>query len=344
MPRAASAGSNAGFGASVAGTRGACSASGAWQPRQLSAERGSLSSISTSWPATPGPMDRAWRLVVQSASCAGWQVPHASGASDASSGEKRAGGGPCGASGACQWWVRNVSKDSTPARDVAAAQPARASASASQKRDRMSFTIAGLQATHVRADLADPVTILLVHVARVTGIGWKARAALDGGGVARVLAPLSASIYITVDADILWLGPAGATPHPRAILCADPLEPGAIEPGALVRVDATGVAPWRSAEVPATRDAAAALTRGAARLGAAAQALGAPEGFGTLLVDARPGFPLEAAAARARALASACAADRPAEAAQAAWALLGLGAGLTPSGDDYVGGAFFARA
>ena len=102
MPRRASAGSNAGFGASVAGTRGACSASGAWQVRQLSAEPGSVSSISTSWPATPGPMDREWRLVVQSASCAGWQVPHASGASDASSGEKRAGGGPCGASGARQ--------------------------------------------------------------------------------------------------------------------------------------------------------------------------------------------------------------------------------------------------
>jgi len=42
-----------------------------------------------------------------------------------------------------------------------------------------------------------------VDVARVTGIGWKARAALDAGGVARVLAPLSASIYMTVDADIL---------------------------------------------------------------------------------------------------------------------------------------------
>lgn len=179
----------------------------------------------------------------------------------------------------------------------------------------------------------------------MTGIGWKARAALDAGGVARVLAPLSASIYMTVDADILWLGPAGATPHPRAILCADAIEPpGAIEPGELVRVDATGVAPWRPAGVPATRDAAAALCRGAARLGAAARALGAPDGFGALLVGARPGFPLDAAADRARALASACAADRPDEAAQAAWALLGLGAGLTPSGDDYVGGAFFARA
>ena len=163
----------------------------------------------------------------------------------------------------------------------------------------------------------------------MTGIGWKARAALDAGGVARVLAPLSASIYMTVDADILWLGPAGATLHPRAILCADALEPpGAIEPGELVRVDATGVAPWRPAEVPATRDAAAALSRGAARLGAAAQALGAPDGFGALLVGARPGFPLDAAADLARALASACAADRLEEAAQAAWALLGLGAGL----------------
>jgi hypothetical protein len=143
MPRAASAGSNAGLGASVAGASGACSASGAWQPRQLSAERGSLASISTSWPATPGPMDREWRLVVQSASCAGWQVPHASGTSEASSGEKRAGGGPCSASGACQWRARNVSTGDRPSRDVAAAQPARASASASQKRDRMALTIAG---------------------------------------------------------------------------------------------------------------------------------------------------------------------------------------------------------
>jgi uncharacterized protein DUF2877 len=183
-----------------------------------------------------------------------------------------------------------------------------------------------------------------VHVARVTEIGWKARAALDAGGVARVLAPLSASIYMTVDADIVWLGPAGATPHPRAILCADPLERPGIEPGDLVRVDATGVAPWRPAEMPATCDAAAAFARGAARLGAAARALGAPDGFGALLVGARPGFPLDAAEGRARALASACAADRPEEAAKAAWALLGLGPGLTPSGDDYVGGAFFARA
>jgi hypothetical protein len=45
----------------------------------------------------------------------------------------------------------------------------------------------------------------------------------------------------------------------------------------------------------------------------------------------------------ARALADACEADDPAGAVAAAGALLGLGAGLTPSGDDYVGGVLFAR-
>lgn len=185
-----------------------------------------------------------------------------------------------------------------------------------------------------------------MRIARVTAIGWKARAALDaGGGAARVLAPLSASIYLTAGAEILWLGAAGATSHPRAILCADPLDRAArLEPGAPVSVGATRVSPWRPAEVPAGRDAAAAMARGAARLGAAAWALGAPDGLGALLVGAPPAFPLAAAAGPARALAAACAADAPEQAAGAAQALLGLGPGLTPSGDDYVGGAFFARA
>jgi len=50
----------------------------------------------------PGPIAAACVLVRQSVNCTGWQVPHDSGASDASSGEKRAGGGPCAASGTRQ--------------------------------------------------------------------------------------------------------------------------------------------------------------------------------------------------------------------------------------------------
>jgi hypothetical protein len=55
-------------------------------------------------------------------------------------------------------------------------------------------------------------------------------------------------------------------------------------------------------------------------------------------------FPLAGARDRADALAAACAGDEPVSAARAAVTLLGLGPGLTPAGDDFVGGAFFARA
>jgi hypothetical protein len=74
------------------------------------------------------------------------------------------------------------------------------------------------------------------------------------------------------------------------------------------------------------------------------RALGTPSGFGTWLLGAPLAFPLDRAAARANALAAACAADDASRAADAACKLIGLGPGLTPSGDDLVGGAFFARA
>jgi hypothetical protein len=63
-----------------------------------------------------------------------------------------------------------------------------------------------------------------------------------------------------------------------------------------------------------------------------------------LLAGATPPFPLDGAVPAARALAQACADDDPRAATRAAEALIGLGPGLTPAGDDYVGGAFFARA
>jgi hypothetical protein len=54
-------------------------------------------------------------------------------------------------------------------------------------------------------------------------------------------------------------------------------------------------------------------------------------------------FPLAGARAAAEALAMACTRDDARAAADAAVALLGVGDGLTPSGDDYVGAALFAR-
>ncbi|MDX1377016.1 MAG: DUF2877 domain-containing protein, partial [Burkholderiales bacterium] len=83
-----------------------------------------------------------------------------------------------------------------------------------------------------------------------------------------------------------------------------------------------------------------------ANLGALCRALLAaaePRGFGTLLARRRPAFPLERAAARVRALASAYRADDPEAVCAASIPLLGLGTGLTPSGDDLAGAALFGR-
>src|SRR5207247_2370326 len=119
-----------------------------------------------------------------------------------------------------------------------------------------------------------------MRIREITGIGWRADAALRGGhGEARVLAVLSTSIYVDAGGEVLWVGARDATPHARAI-----------------------------------------------------HASRTPDGC-----DAGAG-------ARADTLARACAADDPARSAEAATALLGLGPGLTPAGDDFTGGAFFARA
>lgn len=183
-----------------------------------------------------------------------------------------------------------------------------------------------------------------VGLGTVIGVGDRAAALLRDGGDARVLAPLSASIYVVVRDQILWLGGPDDALHPRAILLSEPPATGGCAPGEVLRVPPCAVPPWCPAQPPADAWAAAALRRGAARFAHAAASLGRPEGFGARLVGAPLAFPLADAVERADALAAACADDDPARAAHAAVALLGLGSGLTPSGDDFVGGAFFARA
>jgi len=175
-------------------------------------------------------------------------------------------------------------------------------------------------------------------VIRVRAIGCTARAALEAsGGAARVLAPLSASVYLAAGDALVWLGPAEAVLHPRAILTDAPVRAAQDR----LALDWTGARCW--APEPTPPAARATLATGCRALLAALPSLGPVAGLGALLAGAAPGFPLERAAPRARALARACAADDAEGAVDAATALLGLGPGLTPSGDDYVGGAFFAR-
>lgn len=183
---------------------------------------------------------------------------------------------------------------------------------------------------------------------RICGVGWRADIALrDGSGDARVLAALSSSIYVEAANELLWIGAADATPHARAVHVAGAAAHAAhVKAGDRLRLPpATGIRPWRPDPAPTTVAGAAAMRSGVARLMALAAAeLGAPRGFGVWLFGRPLTFPLDAAGARADALALACAADDPPSAAAAANTLVGLGPGLTPAGDDFTGGAFFARA
>ena len=87
----------------------------------------------------------------------------------------------------------------------------------------------------------------------------------------------------------------------------------------------------------------ASLVSTARRLRKDVAQFGAAGGFGALLVRETPHFPLDRATPLVRALGSALNGDDPDAVLAAALPLLGLGAGLTPSGDDLVGGALFGK-
>jgi len=202
-------------------------------------------------------------------------------------------------------------------------------------------------------------------------VGWRAEAALRRTrGEARVLAVLSGSLYLTVDAELgeswgveadhrrlrdapawgrlpgpstslIWLGTVGAALHGRAIVTAGPWPD--VTPGETVELDGRGARVWRPCTVAFTL-ATDELRSSARALMAALASLAPPPGFGALVAGGPLAFPLERATVPARALAEACTADDAEAAAMAAVELVGLGPGLTPAGDDFVGGAFFARA
>ena len=171
-------------------------------------------------------------------------------------------------------------------------------------------------------------------------IGWKAHRALArSGGVARVIARTTRSAWLVADGDVLWLGAAEIL-HPRAIgAAADVGAP-------TVRIDITGAQPWRPTTAAADEETVGTAIAGARHRRRTLDAVGAPDGLARLLYDGWRGIRsdvLTLAAGPVAALAAASDTDRPADAVPPAVALLGLGEGLTPSGDDFVGALFFAR-
>jgi len=178
------------------------------------------------------------------------------------------------------------------------------------------------------------------HVIAVTEIGWKARSLIDDAAAAVVVAALSRSVYLEVRGEIVWLGPRGSALHGRAIVAGALPD---VEAGARIDLsfDLRAAREWHPVEAPAASPDV--VRREGRRLVAAIAEVGRPDGFGALMVGARPSFPLAQAADDARGFLDACAADEAGGAVAVAERLLGLGPGLTPAGDDLIGGAFFAK-
>ncbi|MCZ7562685.1 MAG: DUF2877 domain-containing protein [Burkholderiales bacterium] len=178
----------------------------------------------------------------------------------------------------------------------------------------------------------------------VDAIGARARAALERGGRrAEPLAAFPSSPYLRAGGELIWVSHRLPAAHPRAVRVASP-PPAAGEGRGSVRFGALPAPDVRACALPAATGAGLARARAAcAALAAAPDAIGAPRGLGVLLVGRTPPFPLEAAVPQVDALGAALAAGDAGAAARAAYPLLGLGPGLTPSGDDFVGAALCVR-
>jgi hypothetical protein len=174
-------------------------------------------------------------------------------------------------------------------------------------------------------------------VNEVLAIGRRARIALErSGGVAQPLAAFPDAPYFDAAGEIVWVGSKLPARHPRAVLTARPVARSAV-----VSFGALPGEAW-SPSLPA-HTAPRAVAEACRRLVAEVGRLGEPRGFGALLVGATPAFPLDLAAPRVRALAAAYAANDAQRVYEVSRALLGLGTGLTPSGDDLAGAALFGR-
>jgi hypothetical protein len=158
-----------------------------------------------------------------------------------------------------------------------------------------------------------------------------------------VIAGLTGCCYAEAGRELIWLGPGTHALHARAVMLGAPIT---VSAGDEVEIATGGLVAWRPT-MPAV--AGPVLRMGTAALLAMRRSLGPPRGLGRLLFTGADEGPApqdpvgERARPAAARLAAACAAHDAKAAIDPAVALLGLGDGLTPDGDDYVGGALFAR-
>ena len=160
------------------------------------------------------------------------------------------------------------------------------------------------------------------------------RALIACSGVTRPVPGFTATPFRLAGTEIIWVGRA-APLHPRVALIESDRPLDLLDAKNAIRYQPQTV----GGQGFSSSDCLKPLTR--ATLGLLKKSK--PCGFGGLLAAQPLEFPLSHRRDAACALARACA-DSDANAfISAATRLLGVGGGLTPSGDDFVGGALFAR-
>jgi Protein of unknown function (DUF2877) len=197
----------------------------------------------------------------------------------------------------------------------------------------------------------------------VVALGSAARHVLADPGEGRVLAVFVRAFYLEGRGGLICLGPISLGAGPLNLLCAN-WPPGEVAPGMPARLSGAeirlaggtvfslaGAMDWRPRRPPEWH--VAHLRRGLAALARAAARRAPRDGFGCLIpalvdgerraaVDDTDSPLLRRAAAGASALARWLARDAAPQPPAQARALIGLGPGLTPSGDDLIAGALIA--
>jgi uncharacterized protein DUF2877 len=174
---------------------------------------------------------------------------------------------------------------------------------------------------------------------RIVALGQRARRALERArGIAHPVPAFPGSPWYEAGGEIVWVGARLPALHPRAVLTS------VVPPrGQALRFESIPRNAWSARRPRLDVNALTRVVARAKRLRRAVVVARAPEGFGPLLVRRSPQFPLDRAMPLVRALSAAIERDDPRAAFAPACSLLGLGAGLTPSGDDLVGGVLFGR-
>ncbi len=206
------------------------------------------------------------------------------------------------------------------------------------------------------------------YSAFMTQLGTLARACLTPGQRGKVLAAFPKAIYLLTDAgELFWIGTDGIPMHQRcAQVSAQIAEPSAgaafhvadqrlaIEPGFIIAFDRA--LPWSAPRLDPER--VVEITRLPARLQAffSRLDLAQAKGFGAFIphllslmrnesISPAVAFTdpvLRSAQPLVLDIARACLDRQPVRISKNADALIGLGTGLTPSGDDFLGGLLFA--